>query len=137
MNDTKVGFLLDDYRERVAGVSHAVALSADGMLIAKTEDLPRDQGEKLAAITSGLVSLLDGANRAFGGGGVQSNLTELTNGYLITMSVNAGGSVMVLAAKNCDIGTVSHELSELIDKVGAALTPSTRFAGATTGWDRS
>lgn len=137
MNDTNVGFLLDGFQRRVEGVSHVIAVSADGLLVAKTQDLPRDQAETLAAVAAGMTSLLDGANRNFNGGGVLVNVTELVNGWLVSMSINHGGSLLVMAAKSCDIGAVSYELTELINKVGAALTPGERgLAGAAAGWSR-
>ena len=62
--DADLGFLLNRFAAQVSDVSCAVAVSADGLLIAKTDSLPRDRADQLAAIASGLVSLLAGAARA-------------------------------------------------------------------------
>jgi uncharacterized protein len=136
----EVGWLLDGLRERVPHVVHAVAVSADGLLIAKTRDLPVDRADILSAVASGLVSLLAGAARAWEGG-VISNLTELSVGYMFSMAVDSGASLLVLAGREVDVGAVSFEMSALIDKVGPALTAAARdglptVAAATAGGGR-
>ena len=82
--------------------------------------------DQLAAVAAGLVSLLAGAARLLEAGGVVSNLTELDGGFMFSMAVSSGASLLVLASRQCDIGTVSYEMTELINKVGPLLTPATR-----------
>ena len=60
-----LGWLLANFADRVPGVAHAIAVSADGLLLAASRDLPRDRADQLAAISSGLVSLTQGAARCF------------------------------------------------------------------------
>ena len=60
-----LGWLLANFADRVPGVAHAIAVSADGLLLAYSRDLPRDRADQLAAIASGLVSLTQGAARCF------------------------------------------------------------------------
>ena len=48
-----LGWLLANFADRVPGVAHAVAVSADGLLLASSRDLPRDRADQLAAIASG------------------------------------------------------------------------------------
>ena len=62
-----LGWLLANFADRVPGVAHAVAVSADGLLLASSRDLPRDRADQLSAIASGLVSLTQGASRCFEG----------------------------------------------------------------------
>ena len=38
-----LGWLLANFADRVPGVAHAVAVSADGLLLASSRDLPRDR----------------------------------------------------------------------------------------------
>ncbi len=121
-----IDFLLDDFRDRTPGVAHAIGISADGLLVASTSDLPRERGDQLAAIGSGLTALLAGAARCLEAGTVMSNLTELSNGFLLTMSIDSGASLVVLVNRTCDIGHASYEMGELIRRVGPALTPDPR-----------
>lgn len=119
-------FLLDDFINRVPEVSHAVAVSADGLVLAATDALPPDSRDQLAAVGSGLVSLLRGAARFFNAGRVVSNVTELDGGFMFCMSVGSGASLLVLGTRRCDIGLVGHELADLVNRVGPALTPRRR-----------
>jgi uncharacterized protein len=119
-------FLLSDFVSRVPKVAHIIAVSADGLLIARNSDLPKDNADPLAAMACGLTSLLRGAAAHLQAGAVISNLTELDGGYMFTMSVASSASLLALAAPGCDIGQIGFELSELVKKVGPALTPSLR-----------
>lgn len=121
MTDIDLNSRLNDFVERVSGVTHAVAVSSDGLLIGRSRQLPRDEADRVAAIGAGLVSLLRGAARHFRAGSVVSNLTELEAGYLFTMSTTTGASLLALAAQHCDIGGIASELTKLINQVGPAL----------------
>ena len=132
-------WLLNDFAQRVAEIVHVLAVSADGLVVAGTRDLTEEQGDQLAAVAAGLVSLLAGAARLLGASPVQSNLTELNGGFLFSMAVSDGASLLVFARRECDIGRVSYAMAELINQVGATLTPSARarmLTGGTAGRTR-
>lgn len=119
--------LLNDFVARVPHVTHLVAVSDGGLLIACDDNLAQEQGERLSAIASGLVSLLAGAARSLQADPVVSNLTQTQDGFLFSMSVAGGASLLVLADKGCDIGQVGRELAKFINQVGPSLTPRPRF----------
>jgi predicted regulator of Ras-like GTPase activity (Roadblock/LC7/MglB family) len=121
-----LGWLLANFVERVPGVVHAAAVSVDGLLMASSRDLPRDRGDQLAAIASGLVSLTQGAARCFEAGAVMQTVVEMDDGFLFLMSISDGSSFAVLAARSCDVGQVGYEMALLVDRVGDALTPAAR-----------
>jgi uncharacterized protein len=121
-----MGWLLSNFADSVAGIAHVVAVSADGLLLASSRDLPADRADQLAAITSGVVSLTDGASRMFGAGEVQQTIIEMDSGYLFLMSISDGSSMAVLAARSCDVGQVGYEMALLVERVGAALVPAPR-----------
>jgi predicted regulator of Ras-like GTPase activity (Roadblock/LC7/MglB family) len=123
MNQQDLGWMLDSFAERAIDVSHAIAISADGLLVAATRDLPHDRADQLAATGSGLVSLLRGAAGFFDAGLVISNVTQLEGGFMFSMAFNDGASLLVLAAPTCDVGQVSYEMTELVNRIGDALTP--------------
>ncbi|HZE39367.1 MAG TPA: roadblock/LC7 domain-containing protein [Stackebrandtia sp.] len=126
MNDLDLDFLLDDFVDRVPHVTHVIAVSSDGLLVARNGRLDVADADRLAAIASGMVSLLNGAARSLEADPVVSNLTEMHGGYMFSMAVSSGASLLALASHGCDIGQVGHELAELINKVGPALTPRNR-----------
>jgi uncharacterized protein len=132
MTGSDLGFLLNDFATRVPGVTHIVAVSADGLLIARDDRLPADAADRIAAMVSGLVSLTRGAANSLQAGPVVSNLTEMAGGYLFCMAISSGASLMALAGHACDIGQVGHALADLIDRVGPALEP--RPVGVLAGY---
>ncbi|MCO1578215.1 MULTISPECIES: roadblock/LC7 domain-containing protein [unclassified Crossiella] len=120
------GWLITDFVRRVPGVAHAVVVSADGLMLAGSEGLPRDRAEQLSAVSSGLVSLTAGAARCFEAGEVAQTVVEMERGYLFLMSISDGSCLSVLAAPNCDIGLVAYEMTLLVERVGQQLTPELR-----------
>jgi predicted regulator of Ras-like GTPase activity (Roadblock/LC7/MglB family) len=123
---SNIDWLLNDFASRVTGVTHAVGVSADGLLVASTRSLQSGGADQLAAIASGLVSLLSGAARLLSAQPVASNLTEMNGAFMFSMAVSDGASLLVVADHTCDIGQVSYEMAELANKVGPALTPAAR-----------
>jgi predicted regulator of Ras-like GTPase activity (Roadblock/LC7/MglB family) len=120
------GWLTDDFVRQVPGVAHAVVVSGDGLLLAGSRGLPQDRAEQVSAVAAGLVSLTEGAARCFEAGGVTQCVVEMDRGYLFLTSISDGSSLAVLAAPTCDIGLVAYEMTLLVDRVGAQLTPELR-----------
>ncbi|MGH3974458.1 MAG: roadblock/LC7 domain-containing protein [Pseudonocardiaceae bacterium] len=120
------GWLVDSFVERVPGVAHAVVVSADGLLLVASSGLPRDRADQLAAVTSGLVSLTQGAARCFEAGGVVQTVVEMERGIVLTMVISDGSSLAVLASPSCDIGLIGYEMTLLVDRAGKLLTPELR-----------
>jgi predicted regulator of Ras-like GTPase activity (Roadblock/LC7/MglB family) len=121
-----LGWLLANFADRVPGVAHAVAVSADGLLLASSRDLPRDRADQLAAIASGLVSLTQGAARCFEGGAVLQTVIEMQHGYLLLMSVGDGSHLAVLTQATADIGQVGYEMALLVERVGRMIQAQAR-----------
>lgn len=120
------GWLIDDFVERVAGVAHAVVVSADGLVLTATDGLPMDRADQLAAVSSGLISLTAGAARCFEAGTVNQTVVEMERGYLFLMSISDGSCLAVLAAPGCEIGLVGYAMARLVERVGQQLTPELR-----------
>jgi uncharacterized protein len=125
-----ISWLLNTFAYQVPGVAHVVAVSADGLMLSSSQDLPTERAEQLAAITAGVISLTEGAARAFDGGPIRQTIIEMDGGYLFLMAVSDGSALAVLAARACDVGQVGYEMALLVDRVGGALTPATRELAA-------
>ncbi|MDQ3151643.1 MAG: roadblock/LC7 domain-containing protein [Actinomycetota bacterium] len=120
------GWLVDDFVDRVPGVAHSVVVSADGLLLTASTDLPRDRADQLAAVASGLISLTQGAARCFEAGQVVQTVVEMERGIVLLMSISDGSCLAVLASTDCDIGLIGYEMTLLVDRVGQVLTPQLR-----------
>jgi uncharacterized protein len=121
-----LSWLLTNFVERVPAVAHAVVVSSDGLPLACSDGFPKDRVDQLAAVTSGLTSLTQGAARVFEGGAVTQTVVEMRRGLLIMMTISDGSSLAVLAAPDCDMGLVAYEMALLVERVGRVLTPEIR-----------
>ena len=119
-------WLVTDFVDRVRDVAHAVVVSADGLPLAYNARFPRDHADQLAAVTSGLASLTQGAARVFAAGRVIQTAVEMEAGLFVVMSISNGSSLAALAASDCDLGLVAYEMSLLVERVGRELTPASR-----------
>ena len=119
-------WLVTDFTTRVPAVAHAVVVSADGVLLARSEDIPPAFAEQLALITCGLASLMQGVARIFEAGSPTRALVEMDGGLMLVKVINDGSSLAVLAALECDTDLVSYEMTLLVEAVGEALTPAAR-----------
>jgi uncharacterized protein len=125
-----LNWLITDFVEQVPSVAHAIVVSSDGLPLAHSEGFPPDRVDQLAAVTSGLTSLTQGASRVFEGGTVAQTVVEMQRGLLIVTAISNGSSLAVLAASDCDMGLVAYEMTLLVERVGRALTPMARGAQA-------
>jgi uncharacterized protein len=124
--------LITNFVERVDSVAHAIVVSSDGLPMAFSQGFPADRVDQLAAVTSGLSSLTQGASRVFEGGAVNQTVVEMQRGVLLVMAISDGSSIAVLAAPDCDMGLVAYEMVLLVEQVGSALTPG--LHGSAHGW---
>jgi predicted regulator of Ras-like GTPase activity (Roadblock/LC7/MglB family) len=108
-----LNWLITAFADRVPSVAHALVVSSDGLPLAFSQGLPPDRVDQLAAVTSGLNSLVEG-------------VVEMGHGLLIVMAVTGGSTIAVLAGADCDMGLVAYEMALLADRTWRALTPEPR-----------
>jgi uncharacterized protein len=118
--------MLTNFVDRVPGVSYAVVVSSDGLLLTSSAGLPRDRADQLAAVASGMSSLTSGAARVFGAGDVVQTVVEMRLGCMLLMAIADGSCLAVLASPDCDMGLVAYEMTLLVDRAGELLTPELR-----------
>lgn len=119
-------WLVAKFAREVDGVSHAVLVSADGLLMAASEHIPTERADQLAAVASGLASLYTGAAQLFAGGHVMQSIVEMENGYLLLMRVGDGSNLATLATRSCDIGQIGYEMAILVERVGNVIQSGRR-----------
>ncbi len=121
-----LNWLVTEFTTRVADVAHAIVVSADGVPLALSTGIPLEAVEQLAAITSGLTSLMQGAARVFEGGAALQALVEMDGGLMFVKAISDGSSLAVLTAPECDTRQISYEMTLLVEAVGELLTPAIR-----------
>ncbi|WP_327320406.1 roadblock/LC7 domain-containing protein [Streptomyces sp. NBC_01235] len=118
-----LAWLISDFARTADGVTHAVAVSSDGLLIAASDGLSRDLADRLSALVSGIVSLTQNAADTYGFRGMKLVMIEMLDGFMMVNHMRDGSCLGALAGEGCDIGLVGYEMAVLADRAGALLTP--------------
>ncbi|MFQ6394421.1 roadblock/LC7 domain-containing protein [Nocardia sp. KC 131] len=117
----KLGWLLEDLN--APGVRFAVLLSEDGLRIAHSGGVSKDDAERFAAAASGLRSLGKALGEFCGGvgNGVRQNMTEYDQGMILITAAGEGALLGVATNTDADVGLVAHRMNELAGRVGHEL----------------
>jgi uncharacterized protein len=113
-----LSWLLDDLIERVPTAHQAVVLSADGLLMAASRGLGREDAEHFAAMAAGFQSLAKGASRHFTAGPVRQVVIEMESAYLFVTAAGQGACLAVLSGADSDLGLIAYEMAMLVTRVG-------------------
>jgi predicted regulator of Ras-like GTPase activity (Roadblock/LC7/MglB family) len=116
-------WLLGKFAAETAGVLEAIAVSSDGLLMAMSAGQDRAGADRLAAITSGIVSLAGGAARCYQLGTLNKVIIDMAHGYLLVSAISSGSVLGVIAAKTANLGNIAYEMTLFANRAGVALTP--------------
>jgi uncharacterized protein len=122
----ELDWLVNDFAQRIAGVLHALVVSADGLKLAVSERVDEARADQLAAVASGLASLTRGAARCFDAEPVNQTIVDMRGGYLFVTSIGDGSALAVFAHADCDIGMIGYEMTLLVARAGKLLTSPVR-----------
>lgn len=120
----RFNWLLNSFVDSTNGVTSAVAVSSDGLLMAMSRTVSRPTAEQLAAIISGLASLGHSTARCFELGLLDQVIIAMRGGFLFVTSVSDGSALGVVADRSCDVGAVGYQMGLLVERAGAVLTPA-------------
>ncbi len=121
-----LNWVLDDLVSRVDGVRQAVVLSRDGLALASSRDMTREDTEHLAAVASGLQSLARGAGQRFGGGGVRQTIIEMETALLFIAAAGSGSCLAVLCPAEANPGLIAYEMAMIAKRIGQHLAANPR-----------
>lgn len=131
MTDTEesgLAWLLDDLSARLPDFQRAVILSRDGLPIAASKDLGRDDAEQMSAVAAALQSLAAGTGDRFNVGEVRQTIIELERGLLFVMAAGEGSCLAALCPATADAGTIAYEMAMLVKRAGPHLASEPRFS---------
>lgn len=117
-------WLLSRFASETAGVGEAIAVSSDGLLIAKSSRLSRADADRLAAITSAISSLASGAARVYDLGETNKVIIDLERGFLLVSSLGPGSALGVLARREANLGNLAYDMAVFANRASAVLTPT-------------
>lgn len=116
-------WLMRNFVESTGGVKEAIAVSADGLLLASSAGPDRENVDQLAAVTAGLSSLTRGAAEMFRMERVDQVIVEMSGGFMFVATISLGSVLTVLAGRDADVALVGYEMTLLVDRAGRTLTP--------------
>jgi predicted regulator of Ras-like GTPase activity (Roadblock/LC7/MglB family) len=125
--DNKVSWMLSDLE--LPGVRYSVLLSDDGLRIAHSKGIDKDDAERFAAAASGLRSLGKALAEFCGGrenNGVRQNMTEYDEGMIFITAAGPGALLGISTTPDADVALVAHRLNELAGRVGHELSSKPR-----------
>jgi predicted regulator of Ras-like GTPase activity (Roadblock/LC7/MglB family) len=129
VNDAgQLSWLLDNLADRIEPVRQAVVLSRDGLVVAASRDLSREDADHLSALAAGVQSLARGAGRQFGGGEVRQTIIEMESAFLFIMAAGEGTCLAVLASGTANVAVVAYEMAMLVRRMGKFLAAPPRTA---------
>ena len=126
----QLSWLLDDLGERVEHFRQAVILSRDGLAVAASQNLSREDAEHLSALAAGVQSLARGAGEQFGVGEVRQTIIELEQAFLFVTAAGHGSCLAVLCSSSADAGLMAYEMAMLVKRAGPHLAAHPRFPAA-------
>ena len=122
-----LAWLLDDLADRLADFRRAAILSRDGLLIAASKDLTRDDAEHLSAVAAAVQSLAAGTGEHFKVGGVRQTIIELEDGIFFVIAAGEGSCLAALCPADADAGAVAYEMAMLAKRARPHLAALPRF----------
>jgi predicted regulator of Ras-like GTPase activity (Roadblock/LC7/MglB family) len=126
-NGQELSWLLDDLASRVEDIQQAVILSRDGLTVAASQSLSREDAEHLAALAAGVQSLARGAGEHFMLGDVRQTIIELEQAFLFVTAAGHGSCLAVMCPGNADAGLVAYEMAMLVKRAGPHLAAQPRL----------
>ncbi|GAA1991557.1 roadblock/LC7 domain-containing protein [Catenulispora subtropica] len=112
----------------IEGVRYSVLISGDGLRMAHSESITRDEADAFAAAVSGVQSLGkalaalcgDGDNR------LRQNLIEYDQALVLVTAAGQNAMLGVCAEPTADAGLIVHRMNDLASRLGNELTSETR-----------
>jgi predicted regulator of Ras-like GTPase activity (Roadblock/LC7/MglB family) len=123
----QLSWLLDNLVARVQHVRQAVVLSRDGLVVAASANVSREDCDHLAALAAGVQSLARGATRQFAGGEVRQTIIEMEAAFLFIIAAGEGTCLAVLSSAEANVGVMAYEMAMLVRRMGKHLTAPPRF----------
>jgi predicted regulator of Ras-like GTPase activity (Roadblock/LC7/MglB family) len=127
-----LAWLLDDLADRVKDFRRAVILSRDGLPIAASKDLSREDAEHLSAVAAAVQSLAAGTGDRFKAGRVRQTIIELEQGIFFLIAAGEGSCLAALCPAEADAGTVAYEMAMLAKRARPHLSALPRIPAAET-----
>ncbi|MFJ2478363.1 roadblock/LC7 domain-containing protein [Streptomyces sp. NPDC087659] len=125
--NSSVDWMLDDALT-VPGTRHAILLSSDGMLRARSQGISRDEADRQAAALAGLQSISRSTTEFCGASETpwRQTLVEFAGGFVFLIAAGPGAYLAVSTSENVDMEAVTFRMHKLVDRLGKELSTPVR-----------
>ena len=123
----QLSWLLDNLVNQVEHVQQALILSRDGLVVAASQNMSREDSDHLSALAAGVQSLARGAGRQFNGGEVRQTIIEMEHAFLFVTAAGQGTCLAVLTSAEANMGVTAYEMAMLVRRMGKYLATESRF----------
>ncbi|HZR51052.1 MAG TPA: roadblock/LC7 domain-containing protein [Streptosporangiaceae bacterium] len=123
----QLSWLLDNLVDQVEHVQQALILSRDGLVVASSQGLSREESEHLSALAAGVQSLARGTGQQFRGGEVRQTIIEMEFAFLFVIAAGQGTCLAVLTSADPNVGVIAYEMAMLVRRMGKYLAAEPRF----------
>lgn len=122
-----LSWMLDSALE-VPGARHALLVSADGLLMARSNDVAKDEADTVAAAMSGMQSLSRTVAGFAGapGSSWRQTLIEFNGGWVFLIAAGEGAYLALSAAADVDMAAITFRMQQLVGQLGKVLTTPPR-----------
>jgi len=128
-----LAWLLDNLVGQVEHIKQALVFSGDGLMVAASGSLSRDEAERLSALAAGLQSLARQAGQQVQGGETRQTIIEMDSMFLFVTAAGEGTSLAVTAMGDANVGLVAYEMAMLVRRMGRYLAARPRPPVLRTG----
>ena len=122
----QLSWLLDNLVNQVEHIQQALVLSRDGLVVATSQGLTKEDGEHLSALAAGVQSLARGAGQHFHGGEVRQTIIEMEFAFLFVSTAGKGTCLAVLTSADPNAGLIAYEMAMLVRRMGRYLGSESR-----------
>jgi predicted regulator of Ras-like GTPase activity (Roadblock/LC7/MglB family) len=123
----QLSWLLDNLVNQVEHVEQALILSRDGLVVASSRGLTREDSEHLSALAAGVQSLARGTGLHFRGGNVRQTIIEMDRAFLFVIAAGEGTCLAVLTSADPHVGLIAYEMAMLVRRMGRYLSAEPRL----------
>ena len=112
----------------IEGVRYSVLISGDGLRMAHSDSISRDEADAFAAAVSGVQSLGKALATMTGDqdNRLRQNLIEYDQALVLVTAAGQNAMLGVCAEPTADAGLIVHRMNDLASRLGNELTSETR-----------
>jgi uncharacterized protein len=117
-------WLLNAFVKDAGGVSDALTVSTDGLLLAHSDNLNREGAQQAAAIISGLLSLGHSTHQLLGFEALEQIIVAMDGGFVYLTAMGDAGCLGAVAESSFDMDNIGFQMGNFVKRAKRMLNPT-------------